>query len=286
MTEAGEELERVRKEQEEASAQYEHLQKQLAEFPPDRLDALKEANQRLTETCSQAQKEWDEEQKQNQELQSRLDALKAAFDAQPEEKRRLLEACDDAEQHLERLKNIADYYSPEVQEKLKQQIEETASRAEENRTNCEELEKRLEDLKNENSVYDEKRETLSTDLFQRLDRSMAGLKKALELHESRLQQVKQQADTFHERLKECRQMREQYADWLDADTTPLDALAAALDRPEAETLRSTLDIGSLDSVKELRGRISRDLEQLDSILKNCAAAAQQDRDRINGLARR
>ena len=76
----------------------------------------------------------------------RLDELKAAFDAQPEDKRRLLQACDEAEQRLERLKTIADQYSPEAQEKLKQQIEETASRAEENRTNCEELEKRLDCL--------------------------------------------------------------------------------------------------------------------------------------------
>lgn len=286
VAETGAALERARSEQAEAAAEYERLQQQMAAFPPDRLDAMKKANERLAEAYNQAQQEWKAEQEQNQALQSRLDELKAAFDAQPEEKRRLLQACDEAEQRLERLKTIADQYSPEAQEKLKQQIEETASRAEENRTNCEELEKRLEDLKNEITVYDQNRETLTTDLFQRLDRSMAGLKKALEAHEQRLRQVKQQADIFRARLQECQQMRAQYADWLVADATPLDAMAAALDRPEADTLRSTLDIGSLDRVKELRGRISGDLEELDAILRNCASAAQQDRDRVNGLARR
>ena len=102
------------------------------------------------------------------------------------------------------------------------------------------------------------------------------LQKEIDALVPEVERLKDASDVLSNRLES---LREEYADWFDADRTPLEALLAALPEAESERLRETLDVGELPSVYALLEQLRQGLEQLDGILKECAAAARLDQGR-------
>lgn len=226
--------------------------------------ALSEANRKLTE-----------------DLKKTTEAMKRL----PQKNHDLVQQGEAAEQRLQRLKNARQLYSAEKQAELEREIESITAAAEKDQQAVQLLQARLTDLQGQKTEYDADRQQLSTNVLDLLQSAMADLEKALDDHRQQLEGIRSRADTLAQRMQACQDLRRQYASWLDADVTPLEAMARVLERGDAVELRRTMDPGSLNRVRRLRGEIEERLNQLDDILKKCSDAVRTDSEQLNKLAR-
>ena len=176
--------------------------------------------------------------------------------------------------------------SPEKQAALKEEIERLSAETEENQRACRLLSDRLEGLRAADGESGETRERLACELLLRVQAALQGTEQALSEQEQTLAEARGQAEALEARFAACETERQRLSDWLEAEETPLQAMMRALEHPEAEQLRQTLDIGSVERVRALLEEARARLQELDEVLRRCAAAARLDRDALNRRARR
>ncbi|MBS6859320.1 MAG: hypothetical protein DBX51_04065 [Clostridiales bacterium] len=233
----------------------------------------------LRSEAEEARRQEEELRREHDRLAGELRAAQEKIAALPEENARLLESFREKETLLHDLQNARETCSEEKQSELQKEIDALVPEVERLKDASDVLSNRLESLRAQQLRYSRECEALAPELLEAAREAAGTFGSALDSHEAALREVKRQADTLTERYEACRRLREEYADWFDADRTPLEALLAALPEAESERLRETLDVGELPSVYALLEQLRQGLEQLDGILKECAAAARLDQGR-------
>ena len=146
------------------------------------------------------------------------------------------------------------------------------------------LSNRINSLNEQQIIYDEKKQRLSTTVLELIEDSLEDLEGILIEHEASLLKIKETADTLAFKISECQKIREEYKNWFDVDISPLEAMIAALEYPENVSLRETLDVGQVSAIRGMMEQTGRNLEALDQILSKCAQTAQVDLERIRRRA--
>ena len=283
---AQEELKKLQEDMSSAEDDRDSLQKLMEGCSREKIAAQLAENEALTVAFNAASTELRGLKAQHEETTQKLTQVNAEIAALPEENHQLLEKFEEASALLQRLEEVHVTCSPERQAELQQQIETLSPEVEENQQATQILTDRLADLNEQYVQYDQQRQTLSTNVLELLEKKLGDLSRALTDHENRLGQISEQARQLTDRLADCMETRRRCQDWLDADITPLEAMIAAVGRPEAKTLCQTLDPGSLDEVRQLQSEVRVRLQRLDDILNRCAAAVHLDQESVEKRARR
>lgn len=249
------------------------------------IEQLEQDNAALQARYKAASARHETLSEENRKLTENLKKTTEAMKQLPQENHDLVQQGEAAEQRLQRLKNARQLYSPEKQAELEREIESITAAVEKDQQAVQLLQARLTDLQGQKTEHDAERQQLSTNVLDLLQSAMADLEKALDDHRQQLEGIRSRADTLAQRMQACQDLRRQYASWLDADVTPLEAMARVLERGDAVELRRTMDPGSLNRVRRLRGEIEDRLNQLDDILKKCSDAVRTDSEQLNKLAR-
>ncbi|MDY4954713.1 MAG: hypothetical protein SO073_08735, partial [Candidatus Onthomonas sp.] len=204
----------------------------------------------------------------------------------PEDNKELLRTYEEKQELLERIRTAQLECSPEKQAEMQQEIDRLSPLVEENQQAVTVLSDRLNDLREQFVHYDAERQTLTTNVLELVERSMSDLQQAVQGHEEALAGIRETAETLQARLTDCLELRQRYRDWLEADINPLEAMIAAVDQPEREELRKTLDPGRISQVRQLRSEVEERLRSLDAIIQKCAGAVRLDQEALNKRARR
>ena len=197
------------------------------------------------------------------ELEAKLSAVCAAIEQLPLEHRTLLDQQLERESYLQRLQNIAEECSAENQLALKEQIEELEPRARELKETAQQLRGMLTELQQCVTQYDEETEHLSTDVLNVVQQHMDQLQQLLPDHRETLREVQEAAGEMETSLKECTELREEYAVWFDLDRRPLDAWLKAIEMPEYTNLKEVLNLKESRRVTVLTKQITSALQELD-----------------------
>ena len=253
---------------------------------PARLQAEEREAEELQARLAKSDARLKELRAQSEGLRQRLEALEGEIEKCPEEARALVARAEEQEALLCRLHQAAECYTPEKQAALKEEIERLSAETEENQRACRLLSDRLEGLRAADGESGETRERLACELLLRVQAALQGTEQALSEQEQTLAEARGQAEALEARFAACETERQRLSDWLEAEETPLQAMMRALEHPEAEQLRQTLDIGSVERVRALLEETRARLQELDEVLRRCAAAARLDRDALNRRARR
>lgn len=262
------------------------LQKMMEACSQDKIDAQQAANQVLAQQFAQDSKRLSELEAENVRLTEQLHQTEETIEGLPERNKELLRTYEEKQALLERIRAAQVECGPEKQTEMQQEIDRLSPLAEESQQAVTVLSDRLSDLKEQFVHYDAERQILTTNVLELLEQSMGDLQKAIEGHKEELTKIGSTADTLKAHLADCLEMRQRYRDWLDADSNPLEAMIAAVGRPESEELRKTLDPGSISRVRQLRSEVEERLRTLDTIIQTCAKAVRLDQDALNKRARR
>ena len=262
------------------------LQKMMESCSQEKIDAQQEANQALAQQFAENSKTLRELEEEHVRLTEQIRWTEETIAGLPEGNKELLRAYEEKQELLERIRAAQVECSPEKQAEMQQEIERLSPLVEENQQAVTVLSDRLNDLKEQFVHYDAERQTLTTNVLELVERSMGDLQQAVQGHEEALAGIRETAETLQARLADCLELRQRYRDWLEADINPLEAMIAAVDRPEREELRKTLDPGRISRVRQLRSEVEERLRSLDAIIQKCAGAVRLDQEALNKRARR
>ncbi len=270
----------------------EGLNNLLSDCSQEKIDNQKAENQKLLQEIGAKQSELDDLKKRQQKLQQELREMEEniavtqkAIDAVPKKLVTYRTNYKQLREILTELKNASVEYSPEKQKQLQDEIDELTPVVEKNKVATEMLTHRKESLEQQKTEYDTEKQTLTSDLLERVNELMRDLKSMLDAYDQTLSQTEKIADTLTERLKDCQNRRDEYAGWYESVKTPLDAMIDGINMPENESLRKTLDVNQIPEVKKAYEMIRQNLLKLDQILESCAQAAKKDLERIQRRAR-
>ena len=276
----------AQKKLDDAQTEWDSLQKLMEGCSQEIIDAQRKKNEVLKEKFISASATLRDLENAHTQTETDLTRIEQKIAALPEENQRLLDSYEEKRELLERLETARIACSPEKQAELEERIKAISPEVEENQQAAEVLADRLEDLEEQNVRYDRERQTLSTNILDLLENALGDLSRTLTDHEGRLEEIRLRAETLADRLAGCLETRRRCQDWLDADVDPLEAMVAAVGRPEAQQLRKTLDPGGLQEVRQLRSEVEERLRRLDEILGRCVTAVRMDQDALNKRARR
>jgi primosomal protein N' (replication factor Y) len=110
------------------------------------------------------------------------------------------------------------------------------------------------------------------------------LQQLLPDHRETLREVQEAAGEMETSLKECTELREEYAVWFDLDRRPLDAWLKAIEMPEYTNLKEVLNLKESRRVTVLTKQITSALQELDRLLAACTAAIRKDQKDIERKA--
>lgn len=211
-----------------------------------------------------------------------ISQVEASIQGIPEENKRLLEEYEEKQELLDKLRKAEVDCSEEKQKELQDKIEELIPVVEKLESAYETLSNRLEDLEQQNTYYSSENQTLSTNVLEKVQAALRDLDKIVTEHKEILEAVKKQADTLSDNVKNCDEMRMEYADWFDVNETPLEAMIKRLEYSEEESqqLRESLNPISINQVKRLMKEVHVNLEQLDKIAANCVVAIRKDQKEL------
>lgn len=229
---------------------------------------------------AQLQKNEEELLLQNEKIQADIEKTQAAIAAMPEENAVLLGQYEEKAAALEKLRRAKTDCSPAVQASLEEQITELVPVVEELQTSYDVLSGRLHDLKARKIHFDRENQTLASNILTLTESALSSLSHVLDEHHEALTEVQKTADILSEKTKRCLELRDGYRDWFGVQETPLAAMIRATALPESASLKETLDIGTLNTVKTLMENVGNDLESLDRILQACSAAVREDRQNV------
>ena len=262
------------------------LQKMMETCSKEKIDAQKAVNQALAQQFAQDSRALEELEKEQVNLTEEIRQTEETIAGLPQRNKELLQTWEEKQALLERIRKAQVECSPERQVEMQREIERLSPMVEENQQAVTVLNDRLNDLKEQFVHYDRERQILSTNVLDLWEQSMGDLQTTIADHEGELNKIRATADTLNERLMNCLETRQQYREWLDADSTPLEAMIVAVGRPESEELRKDLDPGRIGQVRQLQTEVEERLRALDAILQTCAGAVRLDQEALNKRARR
>lgn len=251
---------------------------------PEVLAELRQQTEAQEKELEQHETELTVLTRRKMELEAKLSAVCAAIEQLPLEHRTLLDQQLERESYLKRLQNIAEECSAENQLALKEQIEELEPRARELKETAQQLRGVLSKLQQCVTEYDEETEHLSTDVLNVVQQHMDQLQQLLPDHRETLREVQEAAGEMETSLKECTELREEYAVWFDLDRRPLDAWLKAIEMPEYTNLKEVLNLKESRRVTVLTKQITSALQELDRLLAACTAAIRKDQKDIERKA--
>ncbi len=279
-----EELDRLRKEEKS-------LDEQMKECSETVSRELSDKNKKTVKQLESGRKELTKLQEEEKrllneriDLNANIKLAKNKIDALPKENRDLQAEYSRLENQYNQICNARTECSPEKQQELRQKIDELTPAVEELHVQAEELRNRLNSLEEQKNEYESEKNNSGAEMIKMVQEELSGLEKILDGQESTLKSVKNTADTLLKRFEECRKLREDYSGWLDSDSTPLEAMIRALQKPESENLRKTLDIAQVPEIRSRMDQVKETLLELDKILASCASAAKLDLDKVRRRA--
>lgn len=285
-------IEHLRKGLKEQKTIKEGLDKMLKECRPEMIEEQKCSNDQLFQTLS-AQKEklrtlkeqYQKLEEEKDEVTKEISHTKKAIADIPEEIVQLKDNYKELEKVLLELQNAETEYSPEKQKNLQNRIDELIPVVEENKVATEILTNRWESLNQQNTIYDEERHTLTTNLTDLITSSLDELKMYIKNQEEFLDHTESTANQLAENLMKCQSRHKEYSNWYDAVESPLEAMIKGLEYPENVDLKRTLDVGQVPGIKKKLEDTRQNLRDIDNILTRCADAAQKDLQRVRRRAR-
>lgn len=281
-------LEEEKARYEDSCSRYKELQKKLAEFPPHELERQLEENTRLEEKLARRTEEYETLTSQLKEKSERLRRIEEELETLPEEVLRQGEEFEEKERYLARLKNAEEEFSPKRQKELQDEIDLLDPEVEALGETIQTLRSTLHNLNETYMELDRERQTLETDLLDRINTCLEELSGMSLEHREALEEVSRRADILEENLEKCAELRRRYAAWWEADRTPLETIRDILKRgdPLDEGLSDSLDPSRDSRLEELDSSIRGELEEMDRILAECFRAMQQDRDTVRSKTSR
>lgn len=256
---------------------------EISAYNPDAVEEKRKENEKLLIELADLRRENSNLAKEKEaydneilDWENKNSELKALISQMPEESRTLLEEHDALNATLSRLKKTETECSREKQKELEVQIRALAPRAEKLSQEMEVLEEHKSNLEKATSEYDRKKNEVATNLFDLFDERFSELAAILSEHKSSLTKTKEMADKLKTALDDCKKLRDEYREWFEADKNIMQAMMAALDSSEHNTLCETLDINKTNSVSSLCKQISDALNEFDGILSKCTQAADND----------
>lgn len=267
------------------------LKTMLEEFSEEKISWQREKNQNLLSELTANRDQLEGLNAQYAEMAGEKDRaisniaqIEAEIRRIPPETVQLLSRCKELEGSLRELQAAETACSPEQQRILQEEIDRLLPIVQEHQVAADTLKNRLGNLEEQKTVYDRDRRQLTTNVVQLIQESMAELKELLREHEAFLDETERTADALSRSILACQQKRDEYRNWLDADETPLTAMMSILGNPENERLQAALDVGQAAEIKDAFAQTQKNLETLDRLLEQCAAAAQEDLKRIKRRA--
>ena len=269
----------------------ERLRAQLESCSPDIIEIKKTANQQLllqvasrTQELEDLNKKAGELKDENERTARDVQDMQALIDALPRENAQLYEQYQGLKTLLGELQKAEIECSVERQQELQAQINALTPVVGELQVAVDTLSNRINSLNEQQIIYDEKKQRLSTTVLELIEDSLEDLEGILIEHEASLLKIKETADTLAFKISECQKIREEYKNWFDVYISALEAMIAALEYPENVSLRETLDVGQVSAIRGMMEQTGRNLEALDQILSKCAQTAQVDLERIRRRA--
>lgn len=261
----------------------ETLTREINAYNPDAVEEKRNENERLLIQLADLRREnsilaKEKEAYANEifDWEKKNSELKELISQMPEETKALLEEHDALNATLTKLKKAETECSREKQKELEVQIRALAPRAEKLSEEMNVLEERKSNLEKATSEYDRRKNEIATNLFDLFDEHFSELAAILSEHKSSLTKTKEMADKLRAGFEECKSLRDEYREWFESDKNIMQAMMAALDSSEHNTLCETLDINKTNSVSSLCKQISDALNEFDCILSKCAQAADND----------
>ncbi len=258
----------------------------MEDCSPEKIGEQRRLNAELQTRYTEALKEQEQLRTSNEKLKKSIDEVDDRIAGIPDENRRLLKEYEEKTELLNRLRSADTECSQEVQDELTEQIDSLQPDVEKKQHAVSVLRSRYEDLEFQRKQWHEEQSRLSKGIFDRIFEYLSAVESDLVDEEDRLSELKSTADIFMKRTEVCLNNRRKYASWLESDKNPLESMMLMLDRAEAEQLKQTLDIGSINSIKKLTKETEGNLQELDKILDKCMKAVNLDQKRINSRARR
>lgn len=277
-----------------ACAQHRRMEEELESFYPDGYNEQLRQNALLNSQLEQAGKQMDEAQQEHarltnqlNEIKERISRLEGQISEIPEETRVLGAEFVEQEQFLERLRRAEEEFTPERREALEEEIAQTEERNAGLERAVRELENTRNSLKDVNIQLDSEQHRLQTDVLERINACLTGLKEAAGLHKEDIDSIRKTADELRGQLDICEQMRRDYAEWLEADMNPMETIRSVLSRhdPLDAELSKALDPTKDGRIRELNSSVRKELEEMDVLLRECFAAAGRDRSVISNKVR-
>jgi len=300
LSELREQTDRERRKQEEIQEELAQLKENYATFldmmkdcSTEKIEEQKRKNDELIavyqqsrEALGQLEEDQKEQEEKNRSVIRKIKALESIIAQMPDHRKELVRTYQEKEAYLALLRQAETACSPERQAEMQREIDCLQPVTDRLRQDTETLERCLAGLREQSTQYDAKRHTLATNVLELWKQAIADLRKTSAEYEKAIAEIDAEAQDLAQHLADCEAVRRRYGSWLDADTTPLQAMMSAVGRPESEKLRETLDPGSMDRVKRLTGQIQGDLKELDKILLQCSSAIKTDQRTLERRALR
>ena len=274
---------------------YRRLQDELDAIYPHKLEQQCAETARLEEELALRADQLRQAQDRHGALTSRMEETSAhlrqveeKLEALPAELRQLGETCEERERYLERLRNARQEFSPERQKEVQDEIDVLQPEVQALEDTIRALRNTLNNLKEAHTELDRERNTLETDLLDRINTCLEELNGVSIEHRKSLDEVSRRADILAGNLEKCAELRRSYAAWWDADRTPLETIEGILGRgdPLDGGLAGSLEPAKSRRLRDLDSRIKASLEEMDNILALCFQAMQQDKDSVFDKASR
>ena len=250
-------------------------------------DRLKRALEDLhdkQEHEKELKQQYEEALSERLDLKKRIEAIEGLMAGIPEETIKLRAEHKEKETVLTELQNADELYSPEKEEELNTQISQLRPVVEAKLQKSEELNNKLDSLKKMSTEYDEKTQTLSTNVIEIIKSNLSDLENCLDKQESFLDETEKRADSLAHSVESCKDRLENYRNWYGVAKTPLEQMEEMLSHEEYVNLNNTMDVGEIPRIKERFDNTEENLKILDDPLKRCADATQADLERIRRIA--
>lgn len=286
-------LEQKKGEYDDSCSLYRRFQNELDAIYPHKLEQQCAENARLEKELAlradqlrQARDRHGALTAQLEEAGARLRQAEEELEALPAQLRQLGESCVEKERHLERLRNARQEFSPERQKEVQDEIDVLQPEVQALEDTIRALRNTLSNLKEAHTELDRERNTLETDLLDRINTCLEELNGVSIEHREALDEVSRRADILAGNLEKCAELRRDYAAWWDADRTPLETIAGILERgdPLDGGLTGSLDPAGSKRLSDLNSRMKESLEEMDEILARCFRAMQQDQGALKDKA--
>lgn len=204
--------------------------------------------------------------------------LKSKIKGQPQKARVLAVLQTKMERKLKRIRHAMKDFTPEVQEKLQNDInrEQEALTSESEKT--EELRGLLERVGNVRAEVNAENETLTQDVLERMQVAFDKLGTELKIHNKRLDEMKCIADEYSKQVKACEELRKKYkACWETDDRFVQQVRQKLINGDELdENLRKELNPQTDKCICELMTTIEKALGEMAKHITKFNEALSQD----------